>query len=105
MAAVTNNINLTGLARAMVNHGWLTESDAESVWKRATQSGDSFVTELVKSQRFKANQIAEFAATSFGFPYLDLSAMDADSLPQGLLDPKLIQKRRVVALYHRGHKL
>lgn len=105
MAAVTNTINLTGLARAMVNHGWLTEEDAEGVWKRASQSGDSFVTELIKGKRFKADQIAEFAAISFGFPYLDLSAMDAESLPAGLLDGKLIQKRRVIALYQRGNKL
>ena len=105
MAAVTSNINLTGLARAMVNHGWLSEADAEGVWKRANQSGDSFVTELIKGQRFKAGQIAEFAAISFGFPYMDLNAMDAESLPQGLLDLKLVQKRRVVALYQRGNKL
>ena len=105
MAAATNNINLTGLARAMVNHGWLSEAEAEGVWKRAGQSGDPFVTELIRSQRFKADQVAEFAAVSFGFPYMDLNAMDAESLPQGLLDPKLVQKRRVVALYQRGNKL
>jgi len=105
MAAVTNTNNLTGLARAMVNHGWLSEGDAEGVWKRASQSGDSFVTELIKGRRFKSDQIAEFAATSFGFPYMDLNAMDHESLPQGLLDPKLVQKRRVVALYQRGNKL
>ena len=89
----------------MVNHGWMSEADAESVWKRANQSGESFVTELIKGQRFKANQIAEFAATSFGFPFMDLNAMDVDSLPQSLLDAKLIQKRRVIALYQRGNKL
>ena len=104
MAAVTN-INLTGLARAMVNRGWLSEEDAEGVWKRASQAGDSFVTELLKGRRFKADQIAEFAAGSFGFPYLDLGAMDPESLPQGLLDAKFVQKRRVIALYQRGSKL
>ncbi len=105
MAAVTNTNNLTGLARAMVNHGWLSESDAEGVWKRASQSGESFVSELIKGGRYKAGQVAEFAAVSFGFPYLDLGAMDPESLPQGLLDPKLVQKRRVLALYQRGNKL
>src|SRR3569623_1142227 len=105
MAAVTNTNNLTGLARAMVNHGWLSEDDAEGVWKRASQSGDSFVTELIKGRRFKSVQVAEFAAASDGFPYLDLYAMDHESLPQGLLDPKLVQKRRVLALYQRGNKL
>src|SRR4030066_140328 len=105
MAAVTNTNNLTGLARAMVNHGWLSEDDAEGVWKRASQAGESFVTELIKGKRFKAAQVAELAATSFGFPFLDLNAMDAENLPHGVLDPKLVQKRRVIALYQRGNKL
>mgnify|MGYP000259335458 FL=1 len=105
MAAVSMSNNLTGLARTMVNHDWLKESEAETVWKQASESGDSFVTALVKSKRFKANQIAEFASVSFGFPYLDLNGMDVATLPPHLLDPKLIQKRRVIALYQRGNKL
>ena len=100
MAAVTNEINLTGLARAMVNNGWLSEDEAGSIWKRAGQSGDSFVSELIKGKRFKAGQIAEFAATSFGFPYLDLNAMDVDSLPQGLLDQLLATDPQVRQAYH-----
>ncbi len=105
MAAVTTTSNLTGLARAMVNQNWLSERDAEAVWKLATDTGVSFVSELVKSRRFKADQVAEFAASSFGFPYLDLDAMDLESLPKGVLDPKLVQKRRVIALFQRGNKL
>ncbi|WP_310447487.1 type IV-A pilus assembly ATPase PilB [Thiobacillus sp.] len=105
MADASISNNLTGLARAMVNNGWLSEAEADGVGKRASQAGESFVTELIKGKRYKADQIAEFAATSFGFPYLDLSAMDPDSLPQGLLDDKLVQKRRVIALYQRGNKL
>ena len=104
MAAVSLSHNLTGLARTMVNHDWLKESEAEAVWKRAAESGESFVSELVKSKRFKADQIAEFASVSFGFPYLDLNSMDAASMPR-LLDPKLVQKRRVIALFQRGNKL
>ena len=105
MADASISNNLTGLARAMVNNGWLSEAEADGVGKRASQAGESFVTELIKGKRYKADQIAEFAATSFGFPYLDLNAMDPDSLPQGLLDDKLVQKRRVIALYQRGNKL
>ncbi|MCU0809579.1 MAG: type IV-A pilus assembly ATPase PilB [Thiobacillaceae bacterium] len=105
MAALTNTLNLTGLARAMVNHGWLSEEDAEGAWRRASKAGESFVTELIRGRRFKAGQIAEFASGSFGFPFLDLGAMDAENLPQGLLDPKLVQKHRVLALHQRGNKL
>ena len=57
MADVSTSSNLTGLARAMVNHGWLSEADADGVWKRASQSGDSFVTELIKGKRFKAELV------------------------------------------------
>jgi type IV pilus assembly protein PilB len=105
MAAVSDTLNLTGLARAMVNHDWLTEAEADSVWKHASEAGVSFVSELVKSKRFKADQIAEFASVSFGFPYLDLDAMDVANLPPHLLDQKLVQKRRVIALFLRGNKL
>ena len=60
MAAVSHSHNLTGLARAMVNHGWLSETEAEAVWKRAAEADESFVTELIKGRRFKAGQVAEF---------------------------------------------
>ncbi len=85
--------------------GLLSEPDAESIWSRAAASGDSFVTELLKGRHFKPIQIAEFAASAFGYPFFDLSAVDPDLLPQGVLDPKLAQKRRMVALYKRGNKL
>jgi type IV pilus assembly protein PilB len=107
MAAVTqtNHSPLTGLARTLVAQGLLPETDAESIWSKAAGSGDSFVTELLKGRRFKALEVAEFAASAFGYPLFDLGAVDPDSLPQGVLDPKLAQKRRMVALYKRGNKL
>lgn len=105
MAAVSMSNNLTGLARTMVNHDWLKESEAETVWRQANESGESFVTALIKNKRFKADQIAEFASVSFGFPYLDLNGIDVANLPPHILDPKLIQKRRVIALFQRGNKL
>jgi len=107
MAAVTNPTHspLTGLARTLVAQGLLSEPDAESIWSKAAGSGDSFVTELLKGRRFRAIQIAEFAAAAFGYPLFDLGAVDPESLPQGVLDPKLAQKRRMVALFKRGNKL
>ena len=107
MAAVTQTSKspLTGLARALVSQGMLPETEAESVWGKAVGSGESFVTELLKGRHFKAIQIAEFAAMAFGYPLFDLAAIDPESLPLNVLDPKLAQKRRMVALYQRGNKL
>ena len=107
MAAVTQPTHspLTGLARTLVTQTWLTESEAEGIWSKASASGDGFISELLKGKRYKALQIAELAASTFGYPLLDLNAVDPDTLPQGVLDAKISQKRRMVALYKRGNKL
>jgi type IV pilus assembly protein PilB len=105
MSSAMNAPLLPGLARALVHHGWLTEPEAETLWKRAGTDGESFVSEIIRAKRFRASQIAEFAAQSFGYPMLDLAAVDTDQLPRNLLDPKLAQKRRMVALFQRGNKI
>jgi len=107
MAAVTaqNTSSLTGLARTLVTQGWLTESEAESIWKKTHAGGESFVSELLKGRRYSAAQVAELAANAFGYPLFDLDAMDPESLPKAVLDSKLSQKRRMVALFQRGNKL
>jgi type IV pilus assembly protein PilB len=50
-------------------------------------------------------EVAEFAARTFGFPLLDLAAIDVDHLPNDVLDAKLIRSRRVLALQKRGNRL
>jgi type IV pilus assembly protein PilB len=107
MAAVTsqNTSSLTGLARTLVTQGWLSESDAEGIWKKTHASGESFVTELLKGRRYSSTQVAELAASAFGYPMFDLDAMDPELLPRSIVDAKLSQKRRIVALFQRGNKL
>ncbi len=104
MAAATST-KLSGLARTLVQHNRVSEGDAEALQSKADSEGHSFVTELVASRKLSAQDIAEFAAQTFGFPLLDLHAVDPDYLPKGLLDTKLMQSRRVVALYQRGTRL
>lgn len=107
MAAVTQSTQspLTGLAKTLVTQGWLSETEAETIWGKASASGEGFVAELVRAGRYKPRQVAELAAATFGYPMMDLDAIDPDALPVGILDTKLSQKRRIVALYKRGNKL
>ena len=105
MAATTIPSNLTGLARALVQKEWLPQVDAEAMQTQANASNISFVTQLIQSKKYSAAQIAEFAANSFGFPLVDLNAIDVDHLPKGVLDLKLIQKHRILALHQRGNRL
>ena len=105
MASNPTPIILTGLARALVTQQWLTNEEAEAVMKDAKASNEHFVTSFVKSKKIAPVKLAEFAAVQFGFPYFDLNAIDHETIPSKLLDSKLMQNRRVVALYQRGSKL
>ena len=104
MAAALST-NLTGLARSLVQKEWLPEADAEAIQTQANTSGVGFVTQLIQTKKYSALQVAEFAAQSFGFPLLDLKAVDTEHLPKDVLDLKLVQKRRILALYQRGTRL
>jgi type IV pilus assembly protein PilB len=52
-----------------------------------------------------ARQLAKFCSDTFGFGALDLSAVSVENLPNGILDHKLAQKLRVIALHKRGNRL
>ena len=105
MAAATTPTKLSGLAHALVQSGRLLEADAEAIQAQTGADGAGFVTQLVLSKKLSALDVAEFAAKTFGFPLLDLAAIDADHLPKDILDAKLVQSRRVLALQKRGNRL
>ncbi len=105
MVAATIPSSLSGLARPLVQQGLLLEADADAIQAQAKASNISFVSQLILSHKLNALQIAEFASQTFGFPLLDLNAVDVDHLPKGLLDPTIIQSRRILALHQRGTHL
>src|SRR5574340_221875 len=105
MVAAAPPTSLSGLARSLVQQGLLLDVDAEAIKTQAKTSNISFVSQLVQSNKLSALQVAEFASQNFGFPLLDLGAVDVDHLPKGLLDPSIVQSRRILALYQRGTHL
>jgi hypothetical protein len=71
-AATTRNIS--GLARAMAQHGLMTEYEAETLQAQAQQAGATFVDHVLAGKRISSSQLAIFASRAFGVPLLDLSA-------------------------------
>lgn len=94
-----------GLARMLVQEQLLSEAEAEAVQAQATTESIPFVSKLAQSKKLAPLQIAQAAATAFGFPLLDLNAINADYLPQKAIDLKLMQSSRVMALQVRGNTL
>lgn len=50
-------------------------------------------------------EIARFAADTFGYPLLDINAVDRSALPRDAIDRKLMNRHQVVALGKRQNRL
>jgi type IV pilus assembly protein PilB len=105
MVATTLQASLSGLARALVSQRRLLESEAEALQASAAAANTSFVAQLIQGRKMTALEVAEFASLTFGLPLLDLAAVELDQLPPDVLDRKLVESRRVVALHRRGNRL
>lgn len=89
----------------LVQEKLLSENEAESIQAQANTQSIPFVTQLVQSRKLSAIEIAQSAATAFGFPLLDLNSVNPEYLPQKAIDAKLMQNYRVMALQSRGNTL
>ena len=105
MAATPQQSTLNGLARALVQAARLKESEAEALVSQASATKTSFVEQLVGSKKLGSAEVARFAADTFGYPLLDLSAFDEEHILKSAIDRKLIAAHRVIPLHKRGNRL
>lgn len=102
--SATPQAALSGLARALVQHGRLLEAEALQCTSGSGNPND-FVLEVINRGLMSANDVARFAADTFGTPALDLSAFEQSHLAIDAIDRKLMLKHQVVALGRRGNRL
>ena len=102
-AAATRNIS--GLARALAQHGVMSESEAEALQMQSQSSGVAFVEQVLSGKRLSAQQLAVFASRAFGVPLLDLTGFDFDQINREYFDTRIAQTRRVLPLHKRGNRL
>jgi type IV pilus assembly protein PilB len=102
-AATTRN--LSGLARALAQHGLLSEYDADAIQTQAQSGSVTFVEQLLSNKRMTSSQLATFGSRAFGVPLLDLSAFDLDQIQRDLVDLRIAKSRRVLPLHKRGNRL
>ena len=96
---------LSGLARRLVNDGLLEQDLAKDALVQAAKQKVPFVQYLVKNAVLDAKTIAQTAADEFGTPLFDLKAINPVSLPNKLVDLKLIEKHHTLPLIKRGSRL
>jgi type IV pilus assembly protein PilB len=105
MATHAATRNISGLARALAQHGVMSESEAEALQLQSQSSGASFVEQVLSGKRLSAHQLAVFASRAFGVPLFDLSGFDFDQLNREYFDTRIAQTRRVLPLHKRGNRL
>jgi type IV pilus assembly protein PilB len=109
MAAVLPNqaaiSSMSGLARALLQAGRLSAQQAEALQKQAQTDKSPFIDVLLASNILTARALAGFCSETFGYPMLDLACFNPSHFPEKLLEPKLMEKERVIALSKRGNKL
>ncbi|PLX77789.1 MAG: type IV-A pilus assembly ATPase PilB [Azoarcus sp.] len=96
---------LSGLARALIQNGRLTEADALSCSPTANGSSNAFLLEICQRGLMNPREIAKFAADTFGYPLLDINAVERGSLPRDAIDRKLMNRHQVVALGKRQNRI
>ena len=109
MAAVIPNTAsgtpMSGLARALTQAGRLTPAQADALQKKSVADKVQFIDSLVTSGLIDARGLAVFCAETFGYPILDLATFNVALLPPKVIDDKLMQAQRVIALAKRGNKM
>ncbi|MES2257795.1 MAG: type IV-A pilus assembly ATPase PilB [Pseudomonadota bacterium] len=109
MAAVQPNTTpvtpMSGLARALMQAGRLTTPQADALQKKALADKLPFIDTLLASGAIAARDLAMFCSETFAYPLMDLQAFNIDVLPQKIIDAKLMQTQRVIALAKRGNRM
>ncbi|MBF8176408.1 MAG: type IV-A pilus assembly ATPase PilB [Burkholderiaceae bacterium] len=96
---------MPGLARALLQAGRLTQQQADTICKQATNEKSPFIDMLLKSEVIDSGKLAAFCSETFGYPLLDLAAFNTSLLPEKIIDAKLMQSQHVIALGKRGNKV
>ncbi|WP_295994181.1 type IV-A pilus assembly ATPase PilB [Rugamonas sp.] len=110
MAAVLPNATpvttpMPGLARALMQAGRLSAPQADALQKKALGDKQAFIDVLLASGAIDARALAMFCSDTFGYPLLDVQSFNIELLPAKIIDAKLMQSQRVVALAKRGNKM
>src|SRR5574338_1056339 len=103
--AATANVALSGLARALIQHGRLSEADAIACSQGKSESANAFLLELASRGLLGTREAARFAAETFGYPLLDVGAIDKGMVPRDIVDRKLMSKHQVVGLTKRHNRV
>jgi len=109
MAAVLNDpanqTSISGLARALLQADRVSEVDIQTIHKQSVSTKQPFIDLLLQSSKISAVDLAVFCSETFGYPLIDLQALEVSLLPTKVLDAKMMQSNRVFPIAKRGNRI
>ncbi len=105
MAIADVSFKLGGLARRLVQDGFLAGALAQQAQDQAQRNKVPFVTYLVESKILSSQVIANAASHEFGVPLFDLNAMDMEMSAVSRVESKLVRQHHALPLFKRGNRL
>ncbi|MES9925595.1 MAG: type IV-A pilus assembly ATPase PilB [Candidatus Thiodiazotropha endolucinida] len=105
MATTNPKINLSGLARCLIQDRLISEEQAESAFAEALKKKVPFVSYLVENGILQSIDIAISASRGFGVPIFDLNVIDPSVIPTDAVGEKLVRTHHALPIFRRGNRL
>ena len=112
LADITDNIppnlsdsNLTGLVRLLIRKGLIKQEMLPEHIAKAKQEELGLINYLAQQKLINPRHIAQLAASEFGTPLFDVTALDLKSAPIQLVSEKLVRTHQALPLKKQDNKL
>jgi type IV pilus assembly protein PilB len=99
------NLPTSGLARALAQANLVSPAQIDAIQKKNQIDKSSFLDALIQGGTMNARDLASFCSETFGYPQIDLAVFDEAMLPEKVVDTKMMQSQRVIALSKKGNKV
>ena len=103
--AANPQIALSGLARALIQQNRISEADALACTTEHGGRVNGFLVEAARRELLSEQEVARFAADTFGYPMMDIRALDPSIVLADAIDHKLVLKHHVLPVGKRGNRL
>ncbi|MCT8988024.1 type IV-A pilus assembly ATPase PilB [Shewanella phaeophyticola] len=100
----TNALHL-GLSTLFIRKNILNEEQVSAAIASSRKNKQTFVTTLIMDKIISAREVAELCYEEYGTPLLDLNEFDTTSIPDDLLNKKLISKHKCLPIFKRSNRL
>jgi type IV pilus assembly protein PilB len=100
-----NNITLSGLARALMQHDLITKEQAFALTERALNEKTVFIDELLAAKYISPTKLAHFLSSAFQLPLLDLDNYNFANIPREILEGPLMVDKALIPLENKNNVL